>query len=129
MSIQDAASRYCSPIQERVVIVPADRPVICSEIKQGIVFVWALWSRPAVVALETLVAELSSIPEFKGITVYLLDNDAATTEQFLTSIEVTPGGKGETFWISDGKVIAGLSDYTPRDGDVLVQYTRKLLSS
>jgi hypothetical protein len=129
MNMRDAALNYCGRIKDRLIVLPSDRPVSVSEIKTGVLFVWATWSVPAKLALEALCEALSSSAGFEKIFLYIADNDADTTEQFMASTRQTPAGLGETFWISNGKILARLGDYTSKQRDVLVQYNRKLLSS
>jgi len=127
MDILASASRHCGNIAHRLVALSPDRTVTPSEIKKGVLFVWAPWSVQSGLALDTLAAVLSS-PDFRNIVLYIADNDAASTGQFMDSIGEIPAGKGETFWINNGEIVAGISDYTENDRDVLINYTRKLVT-
>src|SRR5580704_1623046 len=129
MNMRDAALKYCGRIEGRLVFLDPDLAVSISEIKKGVLFVWAIWSVPAKQGLQAVATALSSSPTFGEILLYLADNDAGSTEQFMTSIGQTPSGMGETFWISNGEIVASLKGYSAKDLDVLVRHNRELLSA
>ena len=128
MDLRDAALESCETVKDRLTVLPPDTPISISEIKTGVLIVWATWSLPAKRALEALAASLSSHADFEEISLWVADNDEEKTQQFMDSVGQTPCGTGETFWIRNGQIVARLSNYTAINWPLLIQNHRKLLA-
>src|SRR5579864_8712487 len=128
MNIRDAALQHCRRIGSRLIVFPPQNDLPVSQIKKGVLFVWATWSTPAKLALEALCGALSSDDAFAEVLLYIADNDTENAEQFIRSVGLNPAGAGETFWINRGEVIASESNYGHQQHDVLVQHNRTLVS-
>lgn len=128
MDLRDAALESCEPVKDRLTVLPPDTPISISEIKTGVLIVWATWSLPAKRALEALAASLSSHADFEEISLWVADNDEEKTQQFMDSVGQTPCGTGETFWIRNGQIVARLSNYTAINWPLLIKNHRKLLA-
>jgi hypothetical protein len=101
-----------------------------SEIRRGIVFVFAAWSVPAVVAFQRFTRIMKSI-ETRTLDLVVLDTDCLTQNsagELLGDEDFTFGGWGEVIWIRDGKVVART---IARDGSevFLEEHTKGLLDA
>ena len=110
----------------RIVVVPPDREPPVAEIRRGIVFILADWSAPAQSALRAVAAACTADDAFASITLYVADSDAESTHHFLESIGCAPAGRGESFWISDGVIVARMPHVDPADHETLVAMNRRL---
>jgi hypothetical protein len=128
MDFRDAALESCELVKDRLTVLPPDTPISISEIKTGVLIVWATWSLPAKRALEALAASLSSHADFEEISLWIADNDEEKTQQFMDSVGQTPCGTAETFWIRSRQIVASLSNYTAIHWTLLIQNHRKLLA-
>jgi hypothetical protein len=99
-----------------------------SEIRRGIVFVFAAWSVPAVVAFQRFTRIMKSI-ETRTLDLVVLDTDCLTQNsagELFGDGDFTSGGWGEVIWIRDGQVVART---VARDGSevFLEEHTKGLL--
>jgi hypothetical protein len=88
-----------------------------SEIRQGIVIVFAAGSGQAVMALQHLTRFLAARDE--SIDFIVVDIESMTTQEMKQWFGREFHGHGESLWIRDGKVIASIEVYTP-DAEVLI---------
>ena len=113
---------------ERLRVVSRFGDVRLSEIHRGVVFVFAAWSGPAVVALKRFTRVMSELLT-TALDLVVLDTDCLTAEsatQLFGTDGFRAGGYGEAIWVRDGVVVAreiaaSASEQTLRD------HTRELL--
>lgn len=74
------------------------------KIRNGIIFVFAVWSGPAVVALQRFTKVLSEI-EHKNLEKVVLDIDGVTADEGRDLFGSLLGGGGEAVCISDGNIV------------------------
>jgi hypothetical protein len=126
------------PMVEKNSAIPVDRfrvvrnfdALRLSEIRRGIVFVFAAWSGPAVVAFQRFTRIMKSI-ETRTLDLVVLDTVCLTQNsagELLGDEDFTFGGWDEVIWIRDGKVAART---IARDGSevFLEEHTKGLLDA
>jgi hypothetical protein len=96
------------------------------DVRTGIVFIFAAWSGPAVMALRRLTALLSTL-DLGSLDVVILDNDSMTGEDMIQLFGHVFHGAGETLWVRDGRVVAEMSELRPESEALIVSRTRELL--
>ena len=100
-----------------------------TNIRRGVVFVFAAWSGPAAVALRRFTQVMNELPT-SSLDLVVLDTDCLTAE-FATELFGTDGfqagGYGETIWIRDGVVVAR-EIAAPGGEQALRDHTRALLA-
>lgn len=126
------------PMVEKYSVLPTDRlrlvnqfaDLRLSEMRRAIVFVYAVWSGPAVLALKRFTQVMSEMPT-DALDLVILHNDCLNDDSMTQLFETAgfpAGGNGETFWIKDGVIIA--SEFAAPNGkeEALRKHTRKLLT-
>jgi hypothetical protein len=110
-------------------------PVTCLEqfsistIKEGVVFVMAVWSGPARRAYQVLKTVLEQ-PAFLEVRLYVINIDQLTPEfvnRQLPGIQF--GGAGETFWVKNGKIKHKMAGYRSEQRKTVEDYTRSILDA
>jgi hypothetical protein len=92
----------------------------------GIVFVYARWSGPAIHSWQTLTAALAGLGSLSRVLVVDADEFEATSAVEL--VGELPQGKGETFWIKEGKIVAKLAGYREGDAATLIEHSKRLVN-
>jgi hypothetical protein len=89
-----------------------------------IVFIYARWSGTAIHSWRTLTSALAQLDRLPRILVVDADEfqPASTTEL----IGELPQGKGETFWLREGQIVATLAGYREGDAASLIEHTKRL---
>lgn len=93
---------------ERLRIVTRFEDVGLTKIRRGVVFVFAAWSGPAVVAFRMLTRLMSELPT-SVLDLVVLDTDCLSAEpatQLFGTEGFIAGGYGETVWVRDGVIVA-----------------------
>jgi len=129
MDLRNASLQYLTNHSSRVRAFPRDGGFQISTIKKGIVFVWATLSGAAQLALRALNNGLARLRDLAELEILIADNDDEMTQQFLLSINETPSGEGETFWINEGRIQARLAKYNEKDLLAVQDLTERLLFS
>ena len=111
---------------ERLRVVQSLSELRLPDIRAGVVFVFAAWSGPAVMALRRLTHVLSKL-DLGSLDVIFLDNDSMTGEDMIQLFGHVFHGAGETLWVRDGRVVAELSAFRPDSEALIVSHTRELL--
>ena len=97
-------------------------------ITRGIIFVFAAWSGPAVVALQRFTRIMAELPttvmELVVLDIDCLTADAAT--QLFGTSGFRAGGNGEIIWVRDGAVVAREIGAAASE-QLLYDHTRELL--
>lgn len=113
---------------ERLRVLNRFEDVRLTEIRRGVVFVFAAWSGPAVVALKRFTQVMSELPT-SSLDLVVLDTDCLTAEsatKLFGTDGFRAGGYGETIWVKDGVVIAR-EIAAPASEQALRDHTRELL--
>ena len=113
---------------ERLRVVSRFEDVRLTEIRRGIVFVFAAWSGPAVVAFQMFTRVMSELPT-GSLDLVVLDTDCLTAEsatQLFGTGGFIAGGYGETIWVRDGVIVAR-EIAVPFRVQALRDHTRELL--
>jgi hypothetical protein len=108
--------KYSAVPFERIRLIKDIAGFQLSEIRRGIVIIFAAGSGQAVLALQRLTRFLATRDE--SINFIVVDIESMTTQEMKQSFGREFHGHGETLWIRDGKVIASIEVYAP-DADVL----------
>ena len=99
-----------------------------SQIRLGIVFLFATWSGPCLLGFQRFTRTLKSFTE--PIEVFVVDSDCvseSSAEKLFGSSGFKIGGWGEAVWIRDGQVIA--RELTSSASEALIaEHTRFLLN-
>jgi hypothetical protein len=111
---------------ERLRLVQRLAELRLADISAGVVFVFAAWSAPAIMALRRITRLLSSI-DLGPVDIIILDNDCMTADDMIRLFGHVFHGAGETLWIRDGRVIAELSGFQPESEPLIVSHARELL--
>ena len=92
---------------ERLRVASRSEDIRLSEIRRGVVFVFAAWSSPAVLALRSFTRLLGELPA-ATLDLVILDIDCLTPESAarLFGKNSNPLGYGETIWVRDGVITA-----------------------
>lgn len=112
---------------ERLRVVQSLPELSLSDIRAGVVFVFAAWSGPAVMALRRLTRLLSTL-DLGALDVVIVDNDSMTGEEMIRLFGHVFRGAGETLWVREGRVVAELSAFRPESEALIVSHTRDLLT-
>ena len=114
--------------------MPFDRLRVCrqlnessmSSIRRGIVFIFAVWSGPAIIAFERFTRVLGGM-DTVGLDLVVLDTDCLSSEAGVALWGKNVGGGGETLWIRDGGIVACSLLYLADCEPELVGQTQDLL--
>jgi hypothetical protein len=110
----------------RVVCLLADLQL--PELRRAVIFVFAAWSGPAVMAFKKLTRILATI-DLGSLDVVILDIDCMRPEDVIRLFGHVFHGAGETFWIRDGRVCAELSAYRADSEPLLLSHTKSLVEN
>jgi len=112
----------------RLRVVSRFEDVRLTDLRRGVVFVFAAWSATAVIALQMFTRLMSEFPT-SLLDLVVLDTDCLTAE-FATQLFGTDGfiagGSGETIWVRDGVIVAR-DIAAPAREQILRDHTRQLL--
>ena len=98
------------------------------DIRRAVVFVFAAWSGPAVIALRKITRLLSAL-DLDSVDVIILDNDCMTGDEMIRLFGRVFHGAGETMWVRDGRVFAELSSFHPDSEPLVLSYTMELIEN
>lgn len=112
---------------ERLRIVQRLAEFDLATIRRGVVFVFAAWSGPAVIALRRFTKVVSTL-DLGSLEVIIMDNDSMNGEDTIRLFGHVFHGAGEVLWVRDGHVVAELSAYRPESEPLLISHTRELLA-
>jgi hypothetical protein len=112
---------------ERLRVVQQLAQFDLAAIRRGVVFVFAIWSGPAVTGLRRFTRQLSML-DLGPLDVIVLDNDSMTGEDMTRLFGHVFHGAGEAVWVRDGHVVAELSACRPESEPLILRHTRELLA-
>ena len=122
MSIEQQVERGAAIPHSAYSIVSLDEAMNMSS---GIVFIFAEWSGDAIRAwrvLTKLLAPLLNLPPIR-----VVDADDLTPETTRALLDELPQGKGEIYWLKDGRVYAKQASLVESDSPKVMQHLRALL--
>jgi len=91
----------------------------------GIVFIYARWSGTAIHAWQTLTTALATLERLPAVVVVDADEfQPALANELLGEL---PQGKGETFWMKQGRIVAMLSGYRESATETIFQHSQSLI--
>jgi len=90
--------------------------------KTGVIFLLCNWSGESILNLQHLLSRMENYPK---LILYIVDIDEPAYEVLKEQYQVKSHGKGETFWVKDGKIISQILDYKT-EGDHLMNYLESL---
>jgi hypothetical protein len=99
---------------ERIQVCRDHSRVDISSLTRAVIYIFAAWSAPSVIAFQRLTEALASAP-LSDLTIHLLDADdfsASSPATLLTAFDshgASPHGYGESLWVRDGAIVAALS--------------------
>ena len=96
-----------------------------ADVRRGIVIIFAAWSGQAVLGLQRLTRLLSTRAE--SLDIVVIDIESMTTQEMNQWFGRDFHGKGETFWIRDGQIVAFLEAYHPETEPLILHHSRRLL--
>jgi hypothetical protein len=121
------------PMVRKYSVVPFERVQLIrdianfqlSDVRRGVVLIFAAGSGYAVLALQ----KLTRFPTARdaSIDLIVIDVESMTTQEMKLWFGREFYGHGETLWIRDGKVVAFLDAYTPETEGLLGSYFKRLL--
>ena len=117
--------KYSALPSERIQLIRDIADFQLSQVRRGVVIIFAAGSGQAVLALQRLTHFLAARDE--SIDLIVIDVEAMTVQEMKQWFGREFHGHGETQWIRDGKVVACLETY-PSEMDALVlSYFKRLL--
>jgi hypothetical protein len=111
---------------ERLRVIQSFPELRLPDIRVAVVFIFAAWSGPAVMALRRLTRMLSTL-DLGSLDVIILDNDCMAVDDMIRVFGHVFHGAGESLWIRDGRVVAELSATRPESEALIVSHTKELL--
>lgn len=122
------------PSYQRHLQLPASRLILLQggeidlpAIKEGLLFVVALWSGASQTSFRSLNAVLARHPQFDSVRLFVCDTDEAGVQSFLVTNGVIPAGKGETARIRNAEVEEVISNYTEADEPQILRFLEPLI--
>ena len=121
--------KYSALPMDRLRVVSRFEDVRLPEIRRGVVFVFARWSGPAVVALQRFTKVMQAL-DTHLLDLVVLDIDGLTNEteaQLFGTDGFPAGGNGETIWLREGIIVAREIAAPDNSEHLLREHTRRLL--
>jgi len=126
MEIADVLKKHTKTPFDRLRVVRHLDELRMSTIRRGIVFIFAVWSGPAIIAFERFTRTLAGIDTAR-LDLVVLDTDCLGSEAATALWGSNVGGGGETLWIRDGFVVARSLLYVADSEKEFVRHTEDLL--
>lgn len=90
---------------ERLRVVGRFNELKLPDIRRGILFIFAVWSGPSIIAFQRFTQILATLDTTR-LELIVLDTDCLTSEAGTALWGRNVGGGGETLWVRDGAVAA-----------------------
>ena len=121
------------PMVRKYSVVPFERVQLIQDIAdfqlslvhQGIAIIFAAGNGQAVMALQRLTRFLAA--RDPSIDFIVIDIESMTTQEMNQWFGRELYGKGETFWIREGQIVAFLEAYNPDTEPLILSHSRRLL--
>jgi hypothetical protein len=122
------AAKANNPLPAKnLVILNSVETLNISSIQRGVLFLLAVWSTPALIALDSVYRVLSRL-NLGDLKFYVVNVDELPDSFCAGELAgFARRGWGETFWIRDGHIQSRLLRPTPEQENVIENYTRDLL--
>lgn len=118
MNFENQVRSNCRELPfERVVISRFDQLKL-AYIERAIVFVFSTWSALAVMSFQFLCATMAKTST-KKLPLIVLNADEIDLDAFEKSLGELPQGKGEAFWVKNGRVVQRDHGYTQQTTETL----------
>ena len=117
--------KYSALPPARVQLIRDIRDFQLSQVRRGIVLVFAAGNGQAIMALQKLTRFLAARDE--SIDLIVVDIESMTIQEMKQWFGREFHGQGETLWIGDGKVVAFLDAYAPGSEVLLLSNFKRLL--
>ena len=124
--IRPAVKEYTKLPFDRLRVVSCLTDLQLPELRRAVIFVFAAWSGPAVIAFARFTRVLSML-DLGSLEIVILDIDCMTPEDLIQLLGHRLHGVGETFWIRDGRICAEVSAYRADSEPLLVTHTKSLI--
>jgi hypothetical protein len=125
--IRPAVQKHANLPIARLRIVTNLSELNLSRIHAGIIFVFAGWSGPSVMALSG-VTKILSILDLQFLDFIVLDNDCMTGDEMIRLFGHVFHGAGETLWIKEGQTIAEIPAFNKIVEKQYLDNTERLLA-
>ena len=99
-----------------------------SNINAGIIFVFAGWSGPSVIAFSGVTKILSTL-NLTSLDFVIIDNDSMTGEDMIQLFGHVFSGAGETLWIKSGQIFTEIPVFHKTRESQYLDNTNRLLAS
>jgi hypothetical protein len=120
-------TRYSALPLERVHLVSRFEDFRLSQIRRGIVYLFAVWSVPSVLHFRSITEALSRI-DWSDLEFYVVDIDCVPEDFMRATFQCRAAGAGETLWVRDGVVVASILTYSHAEVKAeVMRRTRELL--
>jgi len=126
MDIADLLKKESKMPFERLRIARQLDDLHLSDIRRGIVFIFAVWSGPAFIAFHRFTRFLGGV-DTAALDLVVLDTDCLSSEAGTALWGTNVGGGGETLWVRDGAVVARSLLYVPDSEPEMIRHTQELL--
>jgi hypothetical protein len=127
MDISSVLKKHSKIPFGRIRIVRKFEDIDLRSLDRAVIFIFAAWSGPAIVAFEKWTTALATL-ELGSLDLVVLDIDCLSPEQMVSLWGKHAGGGGETIWIRDGEIAARALSFYAGTRD-LVGNTVALLQS
>lgn len=126
MDITDVLKKHSKIPFERLRIARRLDELSLSTIRRGVVFIFADWSGPAIIAFERFTRVLAGMDSHR-LDLVVLDTDCLTPDAMTALWGRNVGGGGETIWVRDGEVAARSLLYVPESEPEMIRHIQELL--
>ena len=126
MDFADVVKEHCGIPFERLRIVRELDALGMFSIHRGVIFIFAVWSGPSIIAFRRFTQVLSRI-NTDGLDLAVLNTDCFSSEAGIALWGRNVGGGGETLWIRDGVVVGRALLYVANTEPEVVKLTQQLL--
>jgi hypothetical protein len=114
-------------VESNLIRFPTRSSLILNQIPCGILFIFAVWSGPAIQAFKQLTSVLASRRDL-AVPIFVLNTDEIPEAFFDNTLKVVPAGAGETFWIKDGGIVHTVRYFKQTSSPEIIQFTESLLT-
>jgi hypothetical protein len=128
-NIRPTVEKYSAIPIERLRVLSCFEDVRLTDMRRGVVFVFAAWSGPAVMGLKRFTRVMSSF-DTHSLDLVILDIDCLTADsatQLFGTDGFRAGGNGETIWVRGGRIVAREIAAPDNSEHLLQQHTKALL--
>jgi hypothetical protein len=126
VDLEQVLKEYAKMPFERLRVARQLDELHMSTIRRGIIFIFAVWSGPAIVAFQRFTRVLADI-DTTGVDLVVLDTDSLTAEAGRALWGRVVGGGGETLWVRDGVVVSRSLLCVPDSEPEVLRHTRDLI--